>query len=40
MLDRLIEQKRKSVKYTRADLEALIENYRQNIEGLEAIRVI
>lgn len=26
------------VKYTRADLQALIDNYRENIEGLEAVR--
>lgn len=38
IIERLVEMKRKSVKYTRADLEALIENYRQNIEGLEAVR--
>jgi hypothetical protein len=38
VIERLNLQKREMKKFTRADLEAMIENFRQNIDGLEAVR--
>lgn len=39
VIERLLEKKRETVKFSRADLEGLISNYQQNIDGLEAVRV-